>query len=80
MYNTPPRLRKIGSGSDRIQKLHGFSMRVSAKRILSDALFTATHSMMSVYFGCMTMVLKFPLTNAASTNGLHRYKGFATAG
>ena len=32
--------------------------------------------MMSVYFGCITMVLKLPLTSAASTNGLQRYKGF----
>lgn len=28
----------------------------------------------------MTIVLKFPLTKAASTKGLQRYKGFATAG
>jgi hypothetical protein len=28
----------------------------------------------------MTIVLKFPLTNAASTKGLQRYKGFVTAG
>ena len=34
--------------------------------------------MMSVYFGCITMVLKFPFTSAASTNGLHRYSGFCT--
>jgi hypothetical protein len=27
----------------------------------------------------MTIVLKFPLTKAASTKGLQRYKGFATA-
>ena len=33
---------------------------------------------MSVYFGCITMVLKFPFTSAASTNGLHRYSGFCT--
>ena len=32
--------------------------------------------MISVYFGCITMVLKFPLTSAASTKGLQRYKGF----
>jgi len=32
--------------------------------------------MISTYFGSMTMVLKFPLTSAASTNGLQRYKGF----
>ena len=28
----------------------------------------------------MTIVLKFPLTKAASTKGLQRYKGFGTAG
>lgn len=32
--------------------------------------------MISVYLGCITIVLKFPFTNAASTNGLHRYSGF----
>jgi hypothetical protein len=31
--------------------------------------------MMSTYFGSMTIVLKLPLTRAASTNGLQRYKG-----
>lgn len=33
---------------------------------------------MSVYFGCITIVLKFPFTSAASTKGLQRYKGFGT--
>jgi hypothetical protein len=28
----------------------------------------------------MTIVLKLPLTSAASTNGLHKYKGFWVAG
>ena len=32
--------------------------------------------MISTYLGSMTIVLKFPLTSAASTNGLQRYKGF----
>jgi hypothetical protein len=45
-----------------------------------DTLFTATHSIISTYFGSMTIVLKLPLTSAASTNGLHRYKGFWVAG
>ena len=36
--------------------------------------------MISTYFGSITIVLKFPLTKAASTKGLQRYKGFATAG
>ena len=36
--------------------------------------------MMSVYFGCMTIVLKLPFTSAASTNGLHRYSGLGPAG
>ena len=36
--------------------------------------------MISTYFGCMTIVLKFPLTKAASTKGLQRYKGFETTG
>jgi len=31
---------------------------------------------MSTYFGRVTMVLKFPVTSAASTNGLQRYSGF----
>lgn len=31
--------------------------------------------MISTYLGNMTIVLKFPLTNAASTNGLHKYNG-----
>jgi len=43
-------------------------------------MFTATHSMISTYFGSMTIVLKLPLTSAASTNGLHRYNGFWVAG
>jgi hypothetical protein len=46
---------------------------------LGHVLFTATHSMMSTYFGSITMVLKLPLTKAASTKGLHRYKGFGGA-
>lgn len=36
--------------------------------------------MISTYFGSMTIVLKLPLTSAASTNGLHRYNGFCVAG
>ena len=40
-----------------------------------NALFTATHSMISTYFGSITMVLKLPFTRAASTNGLQRYRG-----
>jgi hypothetical protein len=34
--------------------------------------------MISTYFGSMTIVLKFPLTRAASTKGLQRYNGFET--
>ena len=45
-----------------------------------NILLTATHSIISTYFGSMTIVLKFPLTKAASTKGLQRYKGFAIAG
>lgn len=37
-----------------------------------DGPLTATHSMMSTYFGRTTMVLKLPLTRAASTKGLQR--------
>jgi hypothetical protein len=33
--------------------------------------------MMSTYLGSITIVLKFPLTSAASANGLERYNGFA---
>lgn len=44
------------------------------------ALFTATHSMMSTYFGSMTIVLKFPFTSAASTKGLERYKALGIDG
>jgi hypothetical protein len=36
--------------------------------------------MMSTYFGSITIVLKFPFTRAASTNGLQRYKGFEGGG
>lgn len=43
-------------------------------------LLTATHSMMSVYLGCITIVLKLPLTSAASTKGLQRYKGLGVGG
>ena len=32
--------------------------------------------MISQYFGSITMVLKFPLTSAASAKGLERYSGF----
>jgi hypothetical protein len=39
------------------------------------ALFTATHSITSTYLGSITIVLKFPFTNAASTNGRHKYNG-----
>lgn len=31
--------------------------------------------MTSTCFGCITIVLKFPTTRAASTKGLHRYSG-----
>jgi hypothetical protein len=31
--------------------------------------------MISTYLGNITIVLKFPLTNAASTNGRHIYSG-----
>lgn len=41
----------------------------------SDGPLTATHSMMSTYFGRTTIVLKLPLTRAASTKGLQRYRG-----
>lgn len=34
--------------------------------------------MTSTYLGSITMVLKFPLTRAASTNGLQRNKGLGT--
>lgn len=37
-----------------------------------DEPLTATHSMMSTYFGRTTIVLKLPLTRAASTKGLQR--------
>ncbi len=36
--------------------------------------------MTSAYFGSMTIVLKLPFTNAASTNGLHKYNGLGTEG
>ena len=32
--------------------------------------------MTSTYLGSITIVLKFPLTSAASAKGLHRYNGF----
>ena len=37
---------------------------------------TATHSIISTYFGSITIVLKLPFTRAASTKGLQRYRGF----
>ena len=37
-----------------------------------NALLTATHSIISVYLGSMTIVLKFPFTRAASAKGLHK--------
>lgn len=40
----------------------------------------ATHSIISTYFGSITIVLKFPLTSAASTKGLERNRGFGIAG
>jgi len=40
----------------------------------------ATHSIISTYFGSITIVLKLPLTRAASTNGLERNRGFGIAG
>jgi len=43
-------------------------------------LFTATHSMISTYFGSITIVLKLPLTRADSTKGLHKYSGLFGAG
>ena len=49
---------------------------VTATSTLAHSLFEATHSITSTYFGSMTIVLKFPLTSAASTNGLHRNNGF----
>ena len=42
----------------------------------TDSPFTATHSMISTYLGNITMVLKLPFTSAASTKGLHKYRGF----
>lgn len=54
-----------------------FSARKSKQEILYGLL-TATHSITSTCLGNITMVLKFPLTKAASTNGLHKYKGFCT--
>jgi hypothetical protein len=43
-------------------------------------MFMATHSIISTYFGSITIVLKFPLTKAASTNGLERYRGLGIGG
>lgn len=45
------------------------------KRIIDHSLFTATHSMISTYFGSITIVLKFPLTSAASAKGRDKYRG-----
>lgn len=53
---------------------------VKCARRTRNILFTATHSMISTYFGSMTIVLKLPLTRAASTNGLHKYNGFWVPG
>jgi len=40
----------------------------------------ATHSIISTYFGSITIVLKFPFTSAASTKGRERYNGFGGGG
>jgi hypothetical protein len=37
-----------------------------------NGLLQATHSITSTYLGNMTIVLKLPVTRAASTKGLHR--------
>ena len=66
-------------------EIEDFQRMVQVKRLTLprweiNVLLTATHSMMSTYFGNITIVLKFPFTRAASTNGRHRYKGFRGAG
>ena len=53
------------------------SFRISL--LTENVPLTATHSMTSTYLGSMTIVLKFPLTSAASEKGLHKYRGFCTA-
>ena len=42
---------------------------------VKNLLLTATQSMMSTYFGKITIVLKFPLTSAASAKGEQRKRG-----
>ena len=49
----------------------------SAEMSLVDG---GAESITSAYFGSMMMALKLPVTSAASTNGLHRYRGLGAPG
>lgn len=78
--STPQGLHKTGSNSGKNQTLLKLQHTCSCEIDQVYTPLTATHSMISVYFGCMTIVLKFPLTRAASTKGLHRYSGLGVEG
>lgn len=82
MYNIPPRFHKTDSNFDKNHTLHTVDSQITSDGIAAEAvlLLTATHSVTSTYLGSMAMVLKFPFTRAASTKGLHRYKGFCPLG
>ena len=67
LRNDPIKLVEVGV---KIKHYHHCCQRETG--MTSDEPLTATHSMISTYFGRTTMVLKLPLTRAASTNGLQR--------
>lgn len=48
--------------------------KIKFKELKKSTRLTATHSLTSQYLGRETIVLKLPLTKAALTKGLQRYK------
>lgn len=78
--STPQWCHKTHSGCCKSQTLSKCTIRFGTGGTSSPALLIATHSMMSTYLGSITMVLRFPLTSAASIKGLHRYSGFCAGG
>lgn len=69
---------QVGTG---IQWENHFMVRTGVNRtMVEDAPLTATHSITSAYLGSITIVLKLPFTSAASTKGLHRYRGLGAPG
>lgn len=79
-YNTPQWCHRIHSDYGKSQKLRKMQSDPNTGGSSSSVLLIATHSMMSTYLGSITMVLRLPLTSAASTKGLHRYRGVCAGG